>query len=76
MLSLIITACLSTHPGVCREFQLPLAVPETNQGMCQMIGQIEAAKPGGWQDNHRGWIIQEYHCARPTPTQKARKIPA
>lgn len=64
MIHLILTACLIAHPHVCRNFDLPLTVTEINNGMCLMVGQIEAAKPGGWQDRNPDWKLRAIQCAK------------
>lgn len=65
MVHLLITACLVAHPHVCQNFTVPLTIAEVNQGMCMMIGQMEMAKPDGWQDKHPEWRVASFKCATP-----------
>lgn len=73
MISLILTACLYAHPHVCRNFEVPLTIDRVNNGMCLMIGQIEAAKPGGWVDKNPDWKLRSIQCAKPAPSFNQQK---
>jgi hypothetical protein len=75
MIHLIITACMISHPHVCRNFELPLTVSEINNAQCLFVGQIEAAKPGGWKDKNPEWQLRSIQCAKLAPNnqQKAER---
>lgn len=75
MIVLIITACLIADPGVCRTFEVPLTVEDVTLTQCFMIGQIEVAKPGGWQDQNPKWKFRSLKCAKPALSfdQKAER---
>jgi hypothetical protein len=73
MIVLIITACQIAHPHVCQNFEVPLTIDKVNQGLCMMIGQMEAAKPGGWIDQNKGWRVAAYKCATPATNFKPKE---
>jgi hypothetical protein len=59
MIALVISACLAAHPGVCRDYRIPL-VNGIDPGHCMTNAQPHFAR---WAEHHPGWQIVRWHCA-------------
>ncbi|MGD9785257.1 MAG: hypothetical protein AB7E80_10605 [Hyphomicrobiaceae bacterium] len=62
MIAIIITACLVSDPGVCRDHKLPL-FSDVSAGMCALYAPPHFGK---WTDEHPGWKIVRWRCAPAT----------
>lgn len=59
MLAIIISACLVTDPGVCKDYSIPLEL-DVDHMTCAMYAP---AHFGQWADEHPGWTIRKWQCS-------------
>lgn len=59
MIAIIISACLVTNPGVCRDYRVPLA-SGVNTSRCLFEAQPHFAK---WVEQHPNWAIKRWRCS-------------
>jgi hypothetical protein len=58
MIAIVISACLTGDPNVCRDYRIPLAV-EVDSKRCMVDAQPHFAK---WAAQHPGWEIRRWRC--------------
>lgn len=58
MLAIILSACLVSDPGQCRDHRLP-ADNIVDPTRCVMYAQPYVAK---WADEHPDWEVKKYAC--------------
>jgi hypothetical protein len=58
MIAIVISACLSGDPNVCRDYRIPLAV-EVDPKRCMSDAQPHFAN---WAAQHPGWEIKRWRC--------------
>jgi len=59
MISIIISACLITDPGICRDYRVPLAMNVGTKG-CLYRAQPHLPR---WAEEHPKWQIKSWRCA-------------
>ncbi len=59
MIAIVISACLVTNPGVCRDYRVPLAV-EVYANRCVFEAQPHFA---AWAAQHPNWQIKSWRCS-------------
>jgi hypothetical protein len=59
MIAIVISACLVSDPGVCRDYRIPLAIG-IDAKHC-----LRDAPPhfAPWAESHPGWRIARWRCA-------------
>lgn len=58
MLSIILSACLVTNPGYCRDFRIPLdSAADTRH--CAMAAPPYFAQ---WTEEHPQWQVRRWRC--------------
>ena len=63
MIAILISACLVSNPGVCREHRLPLTVENADQMHCMLHAPAHFAQ---WTEEHPGWRITRWRCLNGT----------
>jgi hypothetical protein len=58
MLAIVISACLVTDPGVCKNYRLPLAL-DIDPAKCALWAPPHFAQ---WSEEHPGWQIRRWRC--------------
>jgi hypothetical protein len=58
MIAIIISACLLSDPGVCRDQTIPLS-PEVSAVRCVMTAPPHVAK---WSEEHPEWRVVRWRC--------------
>jgi hypothetical protein len=58
MIAIVISACLVSNPGVCRDHRVPLAV-EVDPNRCVVDAPPHFAK---WVEQHPNWTIKRWRC--------------
>ncbi len=58
MLSIILSACLVSNPGQCKDFKIPLDV-NMDALQCAMAAPPYFAQ---WAEEHPGWQIRRWKC--------------
>jgi hypothetical protein len=58
MLSIIISACLASNPGVCKDYRIPLA-EDIDAAHCALYAPPHFA---AWVEEHPGWQIKRWQC--------------
>jgi hypothetical protein len=62
MLAIILSACLSNDPQVCRYYRIVLN-SNSDPTTCAMNAPPHFAK---WAEEHPGWMIKRWRCAPST----------
>jgi hypothetical protein len=62
MIELIITACLATNPGPCKEIRMGFVEGIVDQLSCRKMGMIESAR---WAGDHPDYVIKGWRCGPP-----------
>lgn len=62
MLAIILSACLATDPGVCKDYRIPLDV-DVDPTKCAMHAPPHFAQ---WAEEHPGWTISKWRCTTKT----------
>ncbi len=65
MLAIILSACLTADPNVCRDYKIPIDA-DIDAKTCLMQAPPHFAK---WAENHPGWQVKRWHCG-PTSEDK------
>ncbi len=58
MLAIILSACMATDPGVCKDYKIPLSV-DVDTTQCAMAAPPHFAK---WTEEHPGWQVKKWRC--------------
>jgi hypothetical protein len=58
MIAIVISACLTGDPGVCKDYRIPLAA-HVDSGRCMVQAQPHFAR---WVEQHPGWTIKRWRC--------------
>ena len=58
MLSILISACLTTDPNVCKTYRVPLA-DGLDTSQCALYAPPHFA---AWAEEHPGWQIKRWRC--------------
>ncbi len=58
MMTIILSACLVSDPGTCRDFRLPID-GYWNTTQCAMYAPPFFAR---WSNQHPGWEIKRWRC--------------
>jgi hypothetical protein len=58
MIAIVISACLTGDPGVCKDYRIPLAA-HVDAGACMVRAQPHFAQ---WAAQHPGWTIKRWRC--------------
>ena len=58
MIAIVISACLTGDPGVCKDYRIPLAA-NVDSGRCMFQAQPHFAR---WAESHPGWTIKRWRC--------------
>lgn len=58
MLALVISACLISNPGICKDFRVPHE-GKMNAAQCMFQGQILISK---WEEDHPSWNVKRWAC--------------
>ena len=59
MLAIILSACLVSDPGVCRDYKIQLQ-EQVDSLTCAMRAAPYFVP---WSEEHPGWQIKRWHCA-------------
>lgn len=62
MIAIIISTCLLSDPGVCRDQTIPLAT-EMSPNRCMMTAPPHIAQ---WSAEHPGWRVVRWRCGPST----------
>lgn len=62
MLAIIVSACLTTDPNVCRDYKIQLQ-EEMDSMSCAMYAAPYFVP---WAEEHPGWQIKRWRCASAT----------
>jgi hypothetical protein len=58
MLTIVLSACLISNPGQCRDFKIPLDV-DMDTKECAMAAPPYFAK---WVEEHPAWQVRRWKC--------------
>jgi hypothetical protein len=59
MLAIILSACMTNDPSVCKNYKIPLDA-DIDPTRCAMFAPPHFAK---WAAEHPGWEIKKWKCA-------------
>lgn len=59
MIEILVTVCLMTDPGRCKQVNLTYAAEAVTPHQCMMFGQAEIAK---WSLGNPKWRIDKWKC--------------
>ncbi len=58
MITIIISACLISDPGTCKDYRIPLEA-DIDETKCAYFAPPHFGK---WADEHPGWTIKKWRC--------------
>jgi hypothetical protein len=61
MIELVMSVCLVSDPGRCKDVRLNFAEQNVSARECLFNGQVEMAK---WSETHPDWKVASWQCAR------------
>jgi len=59
MIAIIISACLLSNPGVCRDQTIPLTTDYGSATRCVMMAPPHVAQ---WSEEHPEWRVVRWRC--------------
>ena len=59
MIAIIISACLLSDPGVCRDLTIPLSTDVSSPVSCMMTAPPHLAQ---WSEEHPEWRVVRWRC--------------
>jgi hypothetical protein len=59
MLAIVLSACLTSDPNVCRDYKIPIDA-DIDAMTCMMEAPPHFAK---WAEEHPGWQVARWRCA-------------
>ena len=59
MLALVLSACLTNEPTVCRDYKIPIQA-DVDAMTCMAQAPPHFAK---WAEEHPGWQVMRWRCA-------------
>lgn len=58
MLAIILSACMASNPGVCKDYKISLD-PSIDPASCMVNAPPYFAE---WAESHPGWTITKWRC--------------
>jgi hypothetical protein len=58
MLAIVLSACLTSDPHVCRDYKIPIDA-DIDTMTCMVEAPPHFAK---WAEEHPGWRVTRWHC--------------